>query len=238
MPFNLDKNDSTDSSKKFDLSKSPAPIAGTEQKKSKSNAWLFVLPLLLATGIAIWYFLSKPGRHNESPVTAAAGTDSTTAGTVPTNQSTIAAVPADTTAAVENETGGKTTAAITTPTAVQKDIAAPGARLNNSMPATFAKGSHAIGNIDQTVVNDIIAFLEKNTSSMVHINGYASSEGELAFNQRISQSRADAFKSYLIAKGIAAVRVSATGKGISDPISTNDTEEGRIKNRRVQIVFQ
>jgi outer membrane protein OmpA-like peptidoglycan-associated protein len=227
MAFNLDKNDSTGSSKKFDLSKSSAPTStGTEQEKSKPKTWLFMLPLLLIAGIAAWYFLSKPGVQSESTVTATTDTGSTVASTAPTNQNSIAAT---------NETAGTTTA---NPAAVQNNVAVPSTNINNSTPATFTKGSHAISNVNPSLVKNIIAFLQKNPTSVIQVNGYASSEGELAVNQIISQSRADAFKSYLVSKGIAAGRINASGKGISDPVSSNDTEEGRIKNRRVQIVFQ
>lgn len=87
-------------------------------------------------------------------------------------------------------------------------------------------------------MSEVISFLEKNPTAVITVNGYASSEGEPAFNQRISQLRADAFKSYLVSKGVDASRINANGKGIDNPVSSNDTENGRIKNRRVEILFQ
>ncbi|MBW2174099.1 MAG: OmpA family protein, partial [Deltaproteobacteria bacterium] len=54
-------------------------------------------------------------------------------------------------------------------------------------------------------------------------------------NQALSQRRADAVMGYLVGKGIAEDRLSAMGYGFSKPIASNDTAEGRAKNRRVQL---
>lgn len=112
------------------------------------------------------------------------------------------------------------------------------ANLNNKIPASFDKASASVSNVDNSLVENIISFLEKNPNSKIAVDGYASSEGDLTLNQQLSQSRADAFKTYLISKGGSENRIVATGKGIDNPIASNDTEEGRQKNRRVEISIQ
>ncbi|NLN60397.1 MAG: OmpA family protein, partial [Deltaproteobacteria bacterium] len=65
------------------------------------------------------------------------------------------------------------------------------------------------------------------------------SRGTDAYNQKLSQRRVDAIKNYLVDKfGIDADRLTAVGYGKSRPIATNDTDEGRQLNRRVQAVME
>ena len=71
-------------------------------------------------------------------------------------------------------------------------------------------------------------------NTVVHVEGHTDSQGSDAFNQKLSQSRADSVKAALITKyGIAADRVTATGYGESRPIADNSTADGRAQNRRV-----
>lgn len=71
-------------------------------------------------------------------------------------------------------------------------------------------------------------------NTVVHVEGHTDSQGSDAFNQKLSQSRADSVKAALITKyGIAADRVTATGHGESRPIADNSTADGRAQNRRV-----
>ncbi|HEX7903866.1 MAG TPA: OmpA family protein [Chitinophagaceae bacterium] len=245
MAFNLDKNDGAKSSTKFDLSKSNTPAStDTTEGKHRSKTRLFVLPLLLIAGIAAWYFLSKSGPGNKDGITAITTTDTTNADPS-VEQNKISTSVGDSLADVKKEnTAGSTTAAAgnnnadATPAATTNTSAVTNSGFNNKVPATFSKGSTSIGNLDRSLLKEIINFLEKNSAAVITVNGYASSEGELAFNQQISQSRANAFKNYLLSKGIDAGRIKAYGKGIDNPVGSNDTENGRIKNRRVEIVFQ
>lgn len=73
-------------------------------------------------------------------------------------------------------------------------------------------------------------------SMQVEIAGYTDSVGTDAYNKDLSQRRANAVRDYLVKNGIPKSRISARGYGEDSPISTNDTEEGRADNRRVEFV--
>lgn len=68
----------------------------------------------------------------------------------------------------------------------------------------------------------------------VTLKGYASSEGTAAYNMKLSKDRANSVKTYLVNSGVNSSQVTTKGYGESDPIASNDTEEGRIQNRRVE----
>ncbi len=71
------------------------------------------------------------------------------------------------------------------------------------------------------------------------LEGHTDSKGTDAYNEKLSQRRVDAIKKYLVEKfGISADRLKAVGYGESKPIATNDTDEGRQLNRRVQAVME
>lgn len=70
----------------------------------------------------------------------------------------------------------------------------------------------------------------------VQIEGHTDSVGGDIANQRLSEKRAESIKSYLVQRfPIASERLVAKGYGESQPLTTNDTEEGRQRNRRVEV---
>ncbi|MBI3219224.1 MAG: PorP/SprF family type IX secretion system membrane protein [Bacteroidetes bacterium] len=79
--------------------------------------------------------------------------------------------------------------------------------------------------------------LTEDPALKVKITGHTDNIGSAKFNQRLSQKRAEAILNELIKKGISTDRISAEGKGLSNPITTNETEAGRSKNRRVEILL-
>jgi outer membrane protein OmpA-like peptidoglycan-associated protein len=72
----------------------------------------------------------------------------------------------------------------------------------------------------------------------VEVAGHTDSRSSDAYNMTLSQNRANAVREYLVGKGIAAERLTAKGYGESQPVADNDTEEGRFKNRRVELIPQ
>jgi outer membrane protein OmpA-like peptidoglycan-associated protein len=81
----------------------------------------------------------------------------------------------------------------------------------------------------------LIGFLTKNSTMQIEIGGHTDSEGTEAHNNLLSQNRAKAVYDYLISNGVEAARLTFKGYGESAPIESNDTPEGRAKNRRTEF---
>lgn len=105
------------------------------------------------------------------------------------------------------------------------------------MPAaiTFAVGSYAIQPQFQSTLREIAQTLRADNQTYVDVLGHTDASGGEAANQALSVSRAQAVANYLKSRGVVAGRIAAKGFGESAPIATNDTEEGRALNRRIEI---
>ncbi|WP_090755027.1 OmpA family protein [Nonlabens sp. Hel1_33_55] len=84
-------------------------------------------------------------------------------------------------------------------------------------------------------LSDIIDILKKYPESEFSIDGHTDSQGSEAYNQKLSEERANSVLRYLVNGGIEANRLSAEGFGESKPIATNSTAAGRQQNRRTEI---
>ena len=71
----------------------------------------------------------------------------------------------------------------------------------------------------------------------VSIEGHTDNRGKKVANEKLSQSRAEAVIAHLVRAGIERERLSAKGYGPSKPLASNDTEDGRAKNRRVEFII-
>jgi outer membrane protein OmpA-like peptidoglycan-associated protein len=78
--------------------------------------------------------------------------------------------------------------------------------------------------------------LKGDTSASINIEGHTSSEGTTAYNQTLSQNRANAVVADLVKRGISNKRIGALGVGEVRPIASNNDENGRAMNRRVEVV--
>ncbi|MGY0039772.1 OmpA family protein [Pedobacter sp. NJ-S-72] len=81
---------------------------------------------------------------------------------------------------------------------------------------------------------DKLSSVLKENNGKALVKGYASSEGTAAYNLKLSKDRANSVKTYLVNSGVSASKVATKGLGEANPIASNDTEEGRIQNRRVE----
>ncbi len=88
------------------------------------------------------------------------------------------------------------------------------------------------------VVDEAVAVLKAESDVRVSVEGHTDSVGSDAYNEDLSQRRADAVRDYMVEQGIAASRITTRGWGESKPIASNDTAEGRAQNRRVEIIRQ
>ena len=256
MAFDLNKNDGSfneppvnkPATSKFDLSKSEAQSTISAGKSSGSGKWIIGILSLLIVAVGIWYFSST---KNSSDPTHTTTTNDIRAESTQTAEEKNGTTP--TKAASEDSLSSS--AADVHPTEapavadvpakpVQAPVDVPGENnrspktdLDGKIPATFAKGSTTFRQLSQSLVKRIISYLDKNPDASIKVEGYASSDGSLDLNKTISQARADAFKKYLVSKTIADNRIKAIGRGIENPIAPNNTNAGRMKNRRVEVTL-
>lgn len=83
----------------------------------------------------------------------------------------------------------------------------------------------------------VSASLAKYPASRVRVLGHTDDTGTTAYNQRLSERRAQAVTNILIASGTAPSRIETFGLAYKQPVASNDTPEGRARNRRVEIVI-
>lgn len=102
----------------------------------------------------------------------------------------------------------------------------------------FATGKSIIQKTSLTSLDDLAELMKKNPGWKLKIEGHTDNVGKAASNKLLSKNRANAVKTYLTKKGIAATRFTVNWYGPDKPIAPNDTEEGRQKNRRVEMTLE
>lgn len=100
----------------------------------------------------------------------------------------------------------------------------------------FETGKSDIKLESQKIIDQIFEMLKTNPSLKISIEGHTDNIGTPTANKTLSENRAKAVMNSLISKGIDKLRLSVKGWGQDKPISDNSTEEGKAKNRRVEIV--
>ncbi len=100
---------------------------------------------------------------------------------------------------------------------------------------SFDSGRHDIKPNMRPVLDKFAVTLNQNPVTTVTIIGHTDSTGSEAINNPLSLRRAEAVRSYLGDRGVAWQRVNVAGRGEHEPIASNDTEEGKARNRRVEI---
>ncbi len=114
-----------------------------------------------------------------------------------------------------------------------------GANLVINLPETitFPSSSATLKSEGSNVIAQIAKVLAKYTQSNVAVIGHTDSTGSAELNNRLSVQRAESVANIMKANGVGDFRVKALGAGSSKPVATNDTAEGKAKNRRVDIVL-
>lgn len=100
---------------------------------------------------------------------------------------------------------------------------------------TFDVGSAALKPQFRATLDQIAQSLQNYPNSLIDVYGHTDSTGSDAFNQTLSENRARTVANYLVMRGVAQSRLRSAGYGETMPIADNATEEGRAKNRRVEI---
>ena len=86
-------------------------------------------------------------------------------------------------------------------------------------------------------MNKLADYLASNKGIKIEIGGHTDNQGSESYNERLSSDRAKAVYDYLVNKGIDSKRMTYKGYGMSKPIASNDTEEGRALNRRTEFTI-
>ncbi|MEZ4721434.1 MAG: OmpA family protein [Flavobacteriales bacterium] len=100
----------------------------------------------------------------------------------------------------------------------------------------FSSGSANLLESSYTELDKLASELKKQTTVRIEISGHTDNTGNSKTNQTLSENRAKAVKDYLVSKGIDTNRMTHKGFGDSKPIASNDTEDGKHQNRRVEFV--
>ena len=85
------------------------------------------------------------------------------------------------------------------------------------------------------MLNEAVLIMEKNPDLKVEVDGHTDSIGPAAYNMTLSEKRAEAIKDHFVSRGIDPNRLTTKGFGLTNPAVSNDTKEGRAKNRRVEL---
>jgi outer membrane protein OmpA-like peptidoglycan-associated protein len=101
---------------------------------------------------------------------------------------------------------------------------------------TFRTDSSEIDPSSGRVLDEVAQAMAAHPNSRIRVEGHTDNTGASEANKALSQARADAARTYLIGKGIDGGRIVAAGQGMDQPLTTNDTAEGRAENRRTEIV--
>jgi len=99
----------------------------------------------------------------------------------------------------------------------------------------FDTGKSTISSESQSIVDELYKMLNTNSTLKIMVEGHTDNTGNQAANQMLSEQRAASVKQALMSKGIAAERMSTKGYGQDKPVADNATEDGKAKNRRVEI---
>lgn len=102
----------------------------------------------------------------------------------------------------------------------------------------FQTGEAVLLEESKGLLDEVARLIQDNPQiKKVRVEGHTDSVGGRKFNKRLSRARAQAVRAYLVAQGVAPERLVARGYGMSKPLASNDTEEGRAENRRVAFTI-
>ncbi|MBZ0169582.1 MAG: OmpA family protein, partial [Kofleriaceae bacterium] len=99
----------------------------------------------------------------------------------------------------------------------------------------FAFNSAELTPPSLTILDGVAEILTKHPDVKVIIAGHTDSIGTAQYNKKLSQRRTESVRNYLISRGVNAANLTAVGFGEEKPIASNDTDEGRANNRRVEL---
>ena len=99
----------------------------------------------------------------------------------------------------------------------------------------FDNDSYELNDVAKEILIEFSKYLKLNNNLVIEINGFTDNVGEGKYNQLLSENRAKTVRDLILTQGIAEYRVFYNGFGEDHPVSDNDSEEGRAKNRRTEF---
>jgi outer membrane protein OmpA-like peptidoglycan-associated protein len=102
----------------------------------------------------------------------------------------------------------------------------------------FSSGTADLNSGGNNRLGKLATFMNKYPERTALIEGHTDSMGSDAYNQGLSQRRADAVKSYLVGQTVNSTRLTASGRGESSPVGDNSSATGRQQNRRVEVIIE
>jgi outer membrane protein OmpA-like peptidoglycan-associated protein len=106
----------------------------------------------------------------------------------------------------------------------------------NMSDVLFDTGQYTLKTNTQISLAKVAGILQAYPGLKLQVEGYTDSVGGEAYNQKLSENRADAVRAFLITQGVQQDNISSTGYGMAKPVADNATASGRAQNRRVQLV--
>jgi OmpA-OmpF porin, OOP family len=115
---------------------------------------------------------------------------------------------------------------------------APVRTISLQAESLFDFDKYALKPAGKRSIDDAIAKMREANVQSIVLTGHTDSRGTNAYNQKLSERRATTVKNYMVSQGLSAGMITSSGKGETQPVATNKTDEGRAKNRRVDIEFR
>jgi len=101
----------------------------------------------------------------------------------------------------------------------------------------FETGKAELEESSYTVLDELVAYLVRKDDEKIEVGGHTDNVGTAAKNLVLSQDRANTVRAYLLTKGIDPSRVTAKGYGMTKPVASNATADGRAQNRRTEVTI-
>jgi outer membrane protein OmpA-like peptidoglycan-associated protein len=101
----------------------------------------------------------------------------------------------------------------------------------------FATGSPKLGVNARESLSRFAGIVGVYPSMKILVEGHTDSTGSYRTNQEPSYARADSVRDYLVSQGVPEANLQVTGRGPDVPVASNDTAEGRARNRRVELIL-
>lgn len=129
---------------------------------------------------------------------------------------------------------------------LNQQLAGSGARITNTgsqlwviLPesVTFPTGSAVVNTAFRPALREVARSLRAHPNSTVRVVGHTDNVGSMAYNKQLSVDRALSVARILISEGVAATRITYSGRGFDEPITSNASASGRAQNRRVEVVI-